>query len=113
MVDTARAYDFSQWGTYTATFLTPRIARVARAEAEMAQTLDSDPQRAAEAPGAIEGGRTVMIHEDGVVALIEPLLFRFRRGDHAQLLHHAHDVGIFPPFRQLAAGNPGKGHAGY
>ena len=39
-VDLAQAYDFSEAGTYTVTFLSPRISDVARSEAEMAQSVD-------------------------------------------------------------------------
>lgn len=39
-VNLAQAYDFSEPGTYTVTFLSPRISDVARTEAEMAETVD-------------------------------------------------------------------------
>jgi hypothetical protein len=39
-VDLAPAYDFSQAGTYTIEFLSPKISHVARSEAEMATSLD-------------------------------------------------------------------------
>jgi hypothetical protein len=39
-VDLAQAYDFSEQGTYTIAFLSPRISHVARSEADMAQTVD-------------------------------------------------------------------------
>lgn len=39
-VDLAQAYDFSEAGAYTVTFLSPRISHVARSEAEMARTVD-------------------------------------------------------------------------
>ena len=39
-VDLATAYDFSQAGTYTIQFLSPKISHVARSEDEMATTLD-------------------------------------------------------------------------
>jgi hypothetical protein len=40
-VDLAEAYDFSQDGTYTIAFLSPRISHVAGSEAEMARTMDA------------------------------------------------------------------------
>jgi hypothetical protein len=40
-VDLAQAYDFSQAGTYTIAFISPRISHVARTEAEMAKTLEA------------------------------------------------------------------------
>jgi hypothetical protein len=39
-VDIAKVYDFSQPGTYTIKFRSPRISYLARSEAEMATTLD-------------------------------------------------------------------------
>jgi hypothetical protein len=39
-VDLATAYDFSPAGEYTIAFLSPRISHVARAESEMARTVD-------------------------------------------------------------------------
>jgi hypothetical protein len=39
-VDLAQDYDFSEPGTYTVTFLSPRISHVALTEADMAQTVD-------------------------------------------------------------------------
>lgn len=39
-VDLAQAYDFSEPGTYSITFLSPRISHIARSEADMAQTVD-------------------------------------------------------------------------
>ena len=40
VVDLAQAYDFSQPGTYTIRFISPRISHVARTEAEFAETVD-------------------------------------------------------------------------
>jgi peptidyl-Lys metalloendopeptidase len=40
-VDLTEAYDFSQDGTYTIAFLSPRISHVARSEAQMARTMDA------------------------------------------------------------------------
>jgi hypothetical protein len=40
-VDLAKAYDFSQDGTYTITFISPRISYLAETEAEMARTLEA------------------------------------------------------------------------
>lgn len=39
-VDLATAYDFSRPGTYTISFISPRISHVARTEAELARALD-------------------------------------------------------------------------
>lgn len=39
-VDLAQAYDFSEVGTYTIAFLSPRISHVARSEDDMAQTVE-------------------------------------------------------------------------
>jgi hypothetical protein len=39
-VNLSEAYDFSEAGTYTVTFLSPRISDVARTESEMARTVD-------------------------------------------------------------------------
>ncbi|MEJ2748694.1 MAG: hypothetical protein P8183_12435 [Anaerolineae bacterium] len=39
-VDIAQAYDFSQLGTYTIKFRSPRISHIAESEAELATTLD-------------------------------------------------------------------------
>lgn len=39
-VDLATAYDFSKAGEYTIEFISPRISHIARAEGEMAETLD-------------------------------------------------------------------------
>jgi hypothetical protein len=40
-VDLAKAYDFSQDGTYTITFISPRISYLAETEAEMARKLEA------------------------------------------------------------------------
>lgn len=40
-VDLAQAYDFSNDGTYTISFISPRISHVARSKAEMARTMDA------------------------------------------------------------------------
>jgi hypothetical protein len=58
-VDLADAYDFSQAGEYTITFISPRISHVARTEGEMAKTLDElGPVQIASEPVTvrIEGG---------------------------------------------------------